>query len=354
MRAAESKIGPENTLTNLVAFFLHENPTLARKWANFLLSNVVVQCSMFAEENVETSVQPYTGSDLPDMALPLGTDSRIIFEHKLDSAEGEDQVERYLRLCADEERKTGLKHYLAFVAPAPHNLVASCYASERFITFGDRHPLWSDLGEIVETLAAQDESLKQLFELFKHLFLLPYQKTIELKPLLMEKPVKGELTTEALAARRGFQTILHRAATRCDWQTYAYDRKISISPRFGAKLNYDFSIEFCVDVCPHRRVIAGEMMPYPSIVLTISLHHHRNSYIGLELEGLEKRFGLSKICEYKPVIPSKHKTRRTLTSRDFEAYYPLREIWEKGDLEKFLDELVKFTIGLIDPPMKGF
>lgn len=354
MRAAYNKLGPENSFTSLVAYYLHENPVLARKWADFLLSHVVSQCSMFDTENPEISVQPYTGNDQPDMAMTLGKDARILFEHKLDSSESQDQVERYLRLCAEEKRHTGISHYLAFVAPAQHNLVASCYASERFITIGDRHPLWSDLGDIVEKSVAHDPSLLQFYDLFKYLFLLPYHKTLELKPLLMENPIEGDLTPEALSARRGFQTIVHRAAVRCGWETFAFDRKISISPHDGKKFNYDFSINIYVDVCPHRRVIAGEMMPYPSIILTISLYHHRNTFIGLELEGLEKRFGSSKIFGFSPVIPPTHKTRRTSSSRDFEVYFPLREIWEKGDIEKFLDELVKFSIGLFDPPTKRF
>ncbi|MGC9315628.1 MAG: hypothetical protein ACP5G4_08425, partial [bacterium] len=72
IRASRGKLGPEDTLTNLVAYALVENPGIAWKWADFLLSGVVSQAEMFDDIPVEVSVHPYSGKVQPDMAMTLG------------------------------------------------------------------------------------------------------------------------------------------------------------------------------------------------------------------------------------------------------------------------------------------
>ena len=169
MRAARGSCGPEDTLTSLIAHALSRYPELAERWGAFLLDQLLI------EEPIETSIWPYSGKYRPDMAMTIGDRCRIIFEHKLDSPDGMDQLEHYLALCKREEKITNMAHKLAFVSPESRNLPASVYTDSDFIVIEARHPVWADLGSIIIDIEPNCSGVIELRELLDFLYLLPIE-----------------------------------------------------------------------------------------------------------------------------------------------------------------------------------
>jgi len=355
MRAARGKLGPEDTLTALVAHTLAENPALAREWALFLLSKTEAQLELFEDIPIEVSLQPYSGNDQPDMAITLGNRARIVFEHKLDSPEGANQLERYIELCASERRATGITHYLAFVAPSPHNLLASHYIDSRFIAFEGRHPLWSNLGAIIEERAAANPSLKPLHELFDSLYLLPYEIPTELEPLLMDASTVDELPMEALKARRGFNMLIRnsgKAFIDKGWKfSTSRQRQCYFEPPDNLRPQHPLLRWIVFDIWSNRRIIGGIRMPAPALSASINFVESRENNPSREIDGLMNRFRGHEVCGYSPKIASNIWRSAMGKTRAFHLFFDLNEIWRNGDLERFATELVPLIIELFDPPI---
>jgi len=165
IKAAQNSLGPEDTLTNIVAFYLSANHELVASWCKFLLGD------LFIEDPVKVALFPSFQRNRPDMLVDIGQRIRIMFEHKLDSPEGKNQVEKYLGICRNMERKTGIPHYLAYITPDQHNLVGNVYLNSRFITINGMHPTWGDFSSIVLRLIEKNPDLKDLYEVLKYLYL---------------------------------------------------------------------------------------------------------------------------------------------------------------------------------------
>jgi len=356
MRAARGKLGPEDTLTALVAHTLAENPALAREWALFLLSKTEAQLELFEDIPIEVSLQPYSGNDQPDMAITLGNRARIVFEHKLDSPEGANQLERYIELCASERRATGITHYLAFVAPSPHNLLASHYIDSRFIAFEGRHPLWSDLGAIIEGQATANQAIEPLRELFDSLYLLPYEIPTELEPLLMDASTIDELPMEALKARRGFNMLIRnsgKAFIDKGWRfSTSRQRQYYFEPPDNLRAQHPRLRWITFDIWSNKRVIGGVRMPAPALSVSINFYERREHKASREIEGLMSRFQERKLCGYSPKTASNVSNSVMGKTRACHLFFDLNEIWQNDDLERFAAELVPSVIELIDPPIR--
>lgn len=357
MQASRGKLGPEDTLTNLVAYALAENPGIAWKWAVFLLSGVVAQGEMFDDIPVEVSVHPYSGKVQPDMAMTLGNRARIVFEHKLDSPEGLDQVQRYLDFCAGESRRTGIPHYLAFVAPTPHNLVGSHYCCDEFVTIGRRHPIWADLGGIIEGCVEEIPGIRELYELFDYMNLLPFEIPETLEPLLREAGTIDELGADAILARRWFHNLVREAgndAIERGWSTGAsWIRGCYFGPPDRVREQYPQLRWLMFEAWPRPRTIRGVRMPVPSIFVNISYYETRENDASRQMEGLARRFRDMEIGGYPSKTAVSRESREKRSVRVFWMFFDLNKIWENGDLEFFMKELVSEILYLFDPPVEG-
>ncbi len=357
MRAACGSIGPEDTLTALVAHALDSNPQIAREWAELMLSRVKSQTEMFSDIPVEISVYPYTGKEQPDLAITLGNRARIVFEHKLDSSEGPDQIHRYLELCKDEEGRTGIPHYLAFVAPKAHNLVGDCYEAGRFVKIKDRHPLWSDLGGIIEERVEQTPGIRELYELFDYMNLLPFEIADSLEPLLREAGTLEELGKDAIKACRWFHTLVRDAGQKAierGWIAGAsWIRACYFEPPDRVREQHPQLRWLMFEAWPRPRTIRGVRMPVPAIYANISFYVTKENDASREVEGLVRRFRGREIGGFAPEVAHSREPGGKKSSRVFWMFFDLNKIWNNGDLENFIGQFVPGVINLFDPPVEG-
>lgn len=357
IRASRGKLGPEDTLTNLVAYALAENPDIAYSWAMFLLSHVESQGEMFDDIPVEVSVHPYSGKVQPDMTMTLGNRARIVFEHKLDSPEGFDQVQRYLDFCAGESRRTGIPHFLAFVAPSPHNLVGSHYKCDQFVTMDGRHPLWADLGGIIEGCVEENPGIRGLYELFDYMNLLPFEMPETLEPLLRVAGTIEELGADAVKARRWFYYTVREAgkdAIERGWTVGASGvLGCFFEPPDRVREQHPQLRWLVFEAWPRPRTIGGVRMPAPSIFVNITDSETRENDASRNIEGLIQRFRGREIGGYTPKVSYSREPGGKRSTRVFWMFFDLNKIWEKGDLEFFMKVLVSEMLNLFDPPVEG-
>lgn len=357
IRATRGSSGPEDTFTALVAYALSSNPDIAREWANLLLSHVPSQTELFDNIPVEVSIYPYSGSAQPDFAITLGNRARIVFEHKLDSPEGVDQIHRYLLLCEKEERQVDIPHFLAFVAPKVHNLVGDCYKAERFVKIGNRHPLWSDLGGIIEERVEETPGIRELYELFDYMNLLPFEIPDTLEPLLREGPTLEDLGIDAIKARRWFHSLVRKAgndAIERGWLIgSSWIRACYFEPPKRVSEQHPQLRWLMFEAWPRPRTIRGVRMPVPSVYTNISYYETKENDASREIEGLMRRFSKGEIGGYTPEVAYSRESREKRSIRLFWMSFDLNKIWADGDLETFIGQLVPELIELYDPPLEG-
>ncbi len=150
--AMEGKYGEEDLLTDQLGFYFRLDKDAASAWFEFITG---VQA-----DQLEISTQPqlieYPG-DRPDMLLKA-PDMILICEHKMGSSLGEDQLERYLELTKNEEKRTQKPHRLALVNPKRVSVPEEVLNDPQYCKPQESPNFrWQDLYRILQELRDQSD-----------------------------------------------------------------------------------------------------------------------------------------------------------------------------------------------------